>query len=546
LFTSDGIELRADIYHPYRAPETRPTILVRIPYSKTMLNRMFATVVGQMWAERGYTVVIQGTRGRYESEGSYYPLRHERQDGIETLEWLARQPWYNGKIGTWGGSYFGYTQWVIADQNNPGPSALVIQESSSQFYDMFYPGHAFSLQSALHWSVMSRGHTDVAPEERQLKRGYQGLPLLEADDRAVQDIPFFNDWVMHPHRDAYWKQIDRDAAGVQAPVLLMAGWYDPFLPSQLDDFNRIRTSGDPIVARQSRLIIGPWTHADTVSFPDGARPRNYRLESLAPSIDWFDRHLEGVDLPPQQIVRIYVMGIHKWRDEQEWPLARTKYTTFYLHSGGAANSSFGDGKLNETPPTAAEPPDRFTYDPSDPVPTAGGTSLGFDTGIALQNNIEVRKDVLVHSTERLDADLEITGPIQLILHVSTTAPCTDFTAKLVDVYPNGNAFNVSEGILRRQYNPAETDPVEISIQLWPTSTVVRAGHRIRLEVSSSNYPRFDCNLNTGRSPATETQPTIAMQTVYHTSDQPSRLILPIIPSGASDSNAHSRTPATGR
>ena len=231
----------ADIYHPQRAPTKTPTILVRIPYSKTTTNTLFATVVGQMWAERGYTVVIQGTRGRYDSGGKYDPLRHERQDGIETLQWIAEQPWYDGRLGMWGGSYFGYTQWAIADHQNPGPQALLIQEASSDFHGMFYPGGAFSLESALRWAVMSRGRQDVAPNAAELERGFEGFPVVEADDRAVGDIPFFNDWVLHDRRDDYWAKIDGDdrGSGLRAPVLLMAGWYDPFLPTQLNDFMRI-------------------------------------------------------------------------------------------------------------------------------------------------------------------------------------------------------------------------------------------------------------------------------------------------------------------
>src|SRR5437867_663704 len=240
MTTSDGIALVSDIYRPQVDGPT-PTILVRIPYSKTLKNTFFASVVGRFWAERGYTVVIQGTRGRYESGGQYYPLRGERQDGIETLQWIAKQPWFNGRLGMWGGSYFGYTQWVVADQVNPGPSALMIQLSSVSFYEMLYPGGAFSLESALIWPTQSYRDLDDWPSDEVLRPGYNGFPLLEADDRAFRDIPAFNDWVIHSERDDYWREIDGDdrAKRLVAPVLLMAGWYDPFLPSQLDDFVRI-------------------------------------------------------------------------------------------------------------------------------------------------------------------------------------------------------------------------------------------------------------------------------------------------------------------
>lgn len=322
LTTSDGIPLVADIYHPQRAGPKTPTVLVRIPYSKTTKIKLLATIVGRMWAERGYTVVMQVTRGRYESGGEYYPLRGERQDGVDTLHWLSRQPWYDGRLGMWGCSYFGYTQWVLADCQNPGPTALIIQESSTDFHGMFHPGGAFSLKSALDWAVMSHGRQDVTPTAAAMARGFAGFPLIEADDRAACDIPFFDDWILHADRDEYWEQIDGDdrARRLHAPVLLMAGWYDPFLPTQLADYVRIRSEADPQVAKESRLVIGPWAHAEAAVLPDGTRPRNFRLECLAPTIGWFDRHLlqnDRRDTPP---VRIYTIGTNAWRDEQEWPM----------------------------------------------------------------------------------------------------------------------------------------------------------------------------------------------------------------------------------
>jgi putative CocE/NonD family hydrolase len=536
LTTSDGVSLVADIYHPQRAGPKTPTILVRIPYSKTPAIRLLATIVGRMWAERGYTVVLQGTRGRYESGGVYYPLKGERQDGVETLRWLAAQPWYDGRLGMWGCSYFGYTQWVVADCENPAPTALIIQESSTDFYGMFHPGGAFSLKSALFWAVQSHGSEDIAPTWEAMERGFAGLPLIEADDRAARDIPFFDDWVRHADRDEYWAEIDGDdrARRLQAPVLLMAGWYDPFLPGQLADYAQIRRDAAPRVAGETRLVIGPWAHGVSAVLPDGKGSRNFRLECLAPTIAWFDRHLLKMELRDTPPVRIYTMGTNTWRNEQEWPLARTRYTPYYLHAVGPANTALGGGILGPAPPDAGEPPDTFIYDPRDPVRTAGGAMLGSSRGSALQEGIESRPDVLVYSTEPLQDDLEVTGPVGLILWVSTTAPCTDFTGKLVDVFPDGSAWNISDGIVRRRYDQhtaasGADSRTEIKIDLWPTSMVFKKGHRLRLEVSSSNYPRFDRNPNTGGIIATETAPVTATQTVRHDVDSPSRLILPVIP-----------------
>ena len=462
-------------------------------------------------------------------------MRHERADGIDTLEWLADQPWFDGRLGMWGGSYFGYTQWVLADQINPGPTALMVQLASTDMHAMFYPGGAFSLQSALTWALWTADRRDIEPPPDAFARGYGGFPLFEADDRAGKDIVFFDDWVGHPGRDAYWIDIDGEdrAARTEAPVFLMAGWYDPFLPSQLADFAAILRKGKPEVALASRLVIGPWAHAFSVAFPDGVSPENYRFESLAPTIPWFDRHLRHLPGNPDDAapVRLYVMGEHVWRDEQEWPLARTRYTSYFLRSGGNANSIDGDGSLSTEPPTPDEPPDRYAYDPLDPAPSAGGAMIGPDAGIALQNAIETRPDVLVYSTPVLESDLEVTGPLTLILYVSTSAPNTDFVGKLVDVHPDGSAFNVSDGILRSGFQPRHerSSPARIEIDLWPTSMLFRKGHRLRLEVSSSSFPRYDRNPNTGGPIAAERHPVTAEQVVFHDPSATSHLRLPIIP-----------------
>ncbi|MBI3546387.1 MAG: CocE/NonD family hydrolase [Gammaproteobacteria bacterium] len=530
MTTSDNVRLVANIYHPQGEQKT-PTILVRIPYSDTFKNTLGTDAVGRFWATRGYTVVIQGTRGRYKSDGRFYPLVHERRDGIETLAWLAQQAWFNGKLGMWGGSAFGHTQWVLADQKDPGVNAFMIQIASSDFHGMFYPGGALSLESALFWAMRSRGAQDENPSLRALERGFNGFPLNQADDRAVGDIGFFNDWVSHAMRDAYWTEIDghERARTLQAPVLLMAGWYDPFLPTQLKDFQIIRREAIEPVAQATQLIIGPWTHADAVRFPDGSTAGDYRPASLAPSIAWFDRHLMGKNptMVNEAPVRIYVMGINRWRNEQEWPLARTRFTSYYLHSAGHANSASGDGRLTSSSPISSEPPDRFQYDPLHPVPSRGGAMLGPRAGMTFQNEIENRSDVLVYSTDTLEQAMEVTGPIRLVLHVATNAPHTDFTAKLVDVYPDKGAYNISNGILRRAYSGEQT--TEIEIELWPTSRVFDKGHQLRLEISSSDFPRFDRNPNTGRPIPSETESRIADQSIYHGTETPSRLILPLIP-----------------
>ena len=532
--TRDDVTLRADVHHP-DGIETTPTILVRIPFSLTIANRMRSDVIGRYWASRGYTVVIQGTRGRYESEGIFYPLRDEREDGLDTLQWLLGQPWYNGRLAMWGGSSFGHTQWAMADQNNPGPDAYFVQIASTNFRNMFYPGQAFSLESAVYWTIRSRGDEDREVSMADLEKGVNTLPLLEADDVAIGPTDFYDDWLMHKDDETYWKNIDgtHRAESLQAPMLLMGGWYDPFLPSQLEDFQRITQKAKPEVAAQSKLIIGPWGHATEVHVPGMTDPVPYRRGSLAPSVPWFDYQLglSEVAYPPAPVT-LFVMGENIWREEQEWPLARTQYTPLFFHSRGEANTSMGDGWLDWQPPTKSELSDTYVYDPLDPVPTAGGPMLGDRSGIVLQNEIENRPDVLVYTTIPMEKPLEVTGQVRGELFVSTTVPSTDFTVKLVDVHIDGSVYNVCDGILRQTYNRSNQDsmiPVELSIDLWPTSHVFLVGHRIRVEISSSNFPRFDRNLNTGEPFATATRTQPATQSIHHTDKFPSRILLPIIP-----------------
>jgi putative CocE/NonD family hydrolase len=524
----DGVALVSFVYRP-QGVERAPTVLVRIPFQSAWINRMRAHALGRFWAGRGYAVVIQGTRGRFLSSGTHYPLRPEREDGIDTLAWIAAQDWYDGRIGSWGGSTFGYTQWVLADRRDPGPSCIDIQIASTSFREMLHPGGAFSLESALYWMLRIHGRR---PELADLRPGFDGWPLVEADDRLGVDVPFFDDWLLHAERDAYWIEIDGDdrPARAQGPVLSMAGWYDAFLPTQLRDFVELRARARPDVARASRLVIGPWAHARTVRVPGSEETAPYRHEILARSIPWFDRHLRG-EAPGEESapVRIFVMGENAWRDEEGWPLARARETALWLRGGGAANGAAGDGRLERAAPTSDDPPDGYVHDPEDPVPSAGGSMLGPRGGIARQEAIERREDVLVYTGEPLAEPLEVTGPVTLVLWVRTSAPSSDFTGKLVDVHPDGAAYNVTDGILRRRYDPSATGPVEIRIELWPTSMLFRAGHRIRLEVSSSNFPRYDRNPSTGEPIPTATRTVPATQTVHHGATHPSRLLLPVVP-----------------
>lgn len=530
----DGVTLVADIYRPVELATT-PTILVRIPLTRTAPNQMRADVIARYWAKRGYTVVIQGTRGRYGSGGEFYPLRHERVDGLETLKWLRTQEWFDGRLAMWGGSSFGHTQWAVSDHVGPGVSALHVHIVSTNFRRMLFPGEAFALESALYWTIRSRGVEDRTVDLGDLERGVRTLPVLSADEQAIGDTAFYNDWLRHKDDREFWEAIDgRDRAQtLQAPILLLAGWFDPFLPGQLDDFKTITARANSSVSSNSRLIVGPWGHATSIRVPGMGVEIPYREATLESSLPWFDFHLQvTTDRLTMPRVRLFVMGENRWRDEQEWPLARTVYTPYYFHSAGQANTVKGDGRLELEAPNEWQASDRYTYDPRDPVPTRGGAMLGDHSGIITQNEVESRNDVLVYSTTALTKPLEVTGPLHAVLYVGTDAPATDFTVKLVDVHPDGLAYNVCDGILRRGYpgsGERERAPIEIKVELGPTSHVFLAGHRLRVEVSSSNFPRFDRNLNVGEDPSLAIKTRIAHQVFFHGATYPSHIVLPVIP-----------------
>ncbi|MDP3738905.1 MAG: CocE/NonD family hydrolase [Hyphomonadaceae bacterium] len=514
--TSDGVQLLADVHRPKGLTKT-PTLLSRIPFSNTWWNRVRSDSISRYWAARGYTVVVQGTRGRYESGGDFYPLAPERQDGIETLKWLSEQPWYDGRIAMWGGSAFGHTQWAIADQTEPNVDAFFIQIASTDFANVFHVDGAFALETALYWALLSHGEVDKEIDYKDFEKGIAGLPAIEADNRACCDVEFFNDWALNEADAPYWRIVDGDnrAKHVQAPVLLLAGWYDPFLRTMLADFEDLRSRP---ATRYSRIVIGPYVHADTIEWPGGGIDEPYRLASVAPALDWYDYQLKVTDKPLNMApVRIYVMGENRWRDEQEWPLARTRYRDFNLSGSGGLDTAL----------VLQEPSRSFVYDPLDPVPTAGGAMLGKRAGLKKQNEIEARDDVLLYTSRPLDEPMEVTGPLMAELYVSTDAPSTDFTVKLVDVWPDGSAYNIADGILRRSYLPGAIKHIEVD--MGATSVVFGKGHRIRVEVSSSNYPRFDRNPNTGEPAVTAARTQVARQTVWHDAQHVSRIILPVIP-----------------
>lgn len=553
--TRDGVTLQADIYRP-AGEGNYPTLLQRTPYNKDNTAEF-----ARQAAERGYLVVVQDVRGRYTSSGEWYPFKHETQDGYDAVEWAAALPHANGKVGMFGGSYVGATQMLTAIGHPPHLAGICPVVTASNYHENWtYQGGAFEQWFDESWTAgLARDTANRAiVESTNALVGMQVLPLSrfpvfnlkpmsDSADMTRALAPYFLDWLAHPTYDSYWKQwsIEENYTQTQVPALTIAAWYDLFQGGSLRNYLGLRDhAGNEDARRQQRLLITVGGHAG-VGRKIGAvdfGPAAAEYDENALTLEWYDYLFKGKQnqFAGDKPVRIFVMGENVWRDEIAWPLDRAKPTKYFLHSSGKANTAAGDGALS-TSAAGKEAADAFIYDPANPVPTVGGALCCDGSHLAAgpfdQSKVEARPDVLVYSTAPLDADVEVTGPVTLDLFARTTAVDTDFTAKLVDVGPDGFAQNLNEGILRARFRNSTSEAsllepgkvYEYKIDLWSTSNVFRKGHRIRLEVSSSNFPHFDRNLNTGKSAADTAEFVKATNTVLHDAAHPSVLLLPVVP-----------------
>ena len=560
----DGTVLYADVFRP-SGDGRFPVLLTRIPYGKhrPKYHAHYLDLVRAV--SRGYAVVIQDTRGRHLSEGEFYPFRHEVDDGYDTVEWCAAQPWSDGNVGMYGISYHGATQLLCAVGAPPSLKAITPALTSDSYYDSWtYLGGAFQSWFASVWAGGDlvenvTGHTPEQEEVLAELRRWKIDPLSMPRYLPLKDMPalkgladFYYDWLAHPTDDSYWKALSpRERFDkVQVPALHIAGWFDLFLRGNVRAYQGIRQRGATDLARgQQHLLIGPWVHEE---FPNAhAGQGAFDREGSGEAIDlqgmmlaWFDRWLKGehngVDADPA--VHYFTMGADRWSSAEVWPPPESSSVGYFLRSGGRANTRDGDGALSVEQPSGPGPPDHYVYDPLHPVSTLGGPYALLDpatvpVGVQEQHPVETREDVLVYTSRPLERGLEVTGDVTLGLWAVTSAADTDWTAKLVDVHPDGRAYNVCEGILRARYRKSLEEPTLIEpgrpyryqIDLGPTSMYFKAGHRVRLQVSSSNFPAFARNLNMGGAHHEETGHRVALQTVLHDADHPSRLMLPVMP-----------------
>lgn len=548
----DGVKLYGDLYRP-RAAGRYPTIIVRTPYG-VQRDGVHETMI--KFAQHGYALFIQDTRGRYESEGQWEPFRTEAEDGYDTIEWAAKQAWSNGKVALQGGSYLGHVQWRAASLQPPSLVAMFPAVASTNIYGNWIShGGAFRLSFNYGWGVVRMPHRimlpqywhaeSYAPQELKYETILKHLPLNDGDlVSASGQVKHYRDWLAHPGYDAYWRAISDEEhfAKINVPVHTSGGWFDIFVQGTINGFVGVRKHGaNEKTRRESKMIIGAWGHGPSQKFGDVDFGPPAMRSQFDRELRWFDHYLKGVDngIDREPPVEIFYMGANQWQHEQDWPIPGTKYTPFYLASNGAANTASGNGSLSANQPTTA-PSDQFNYDPNNPVPTLGGNNCcGTPTqaGPKDQRPLAKRDDILVYTGEPLTQPLAIAGPVKMKLFAATDGPDTDWVVKLIDVHPNGFAMNIAEGILRARYRQG-TDKLELlkagevyeyEVDLVGTANVFLPGHRVRVDVTSSHFPQFDRNPNTGEPFGSSSKVRVAKQTIYHTTARPSHILLPVVP-----------------
>ncbi len=551
----DGTVLYADVYRP-NTDEKYPVLLTRLPYNKDSPFYSHRYLDTNRLVRNGYVVIIQDVRGRFNSEGEFYPMKYEAEDGYDTVEWAAKLPYSTGEVGMFGMSYYGYTQLLAAKEQPPSLQAIfptmTLNGRSSEGPFLLASSESLALESFAPDLLKRKYKNDPETYNEMMKNFITYYNNIEEwyDYAPVKEWPplkelgvtdFFFEMLNGTESDepsaiSIFDKYDQ----IEVPAYHIAGWYDNLLEPTIENYNELTKQAPNEKARNNqKLLIGPWSHG---FFDSVIGERFFGIHASEDWIDqkedltdlhlrWFDHWLKGKDTLPENEapIKIFVMGINEWRDEHEWPLARTTYEPLYLHSEGKANTRFGNGKLSFEKPEN-QPTDEYVYDPKNPVPTHGGGTLfsGANAAGPLdQQKIQEREDVLVYTSERLNEPLEVTGPIKVKLWARTDAPSTDFTAKLIDVQPDGTAYNLTDGIIRTKPNN-QNEVTEYEINLWPTSNVFLPEHKIRLEISSSNYPRYDANLNTGKTMLDSKDSVKANQAIYHQEEFASQIILPII------------------
>jgi putative CocE/NonD family hydrolase len=550
----DGTLLRADVYRPQGAGQ-HPVLVGRVGYKLRDWPMDFYTPTGEYYSRRGYVIVWQNVRGTFASEGRFDPFRDDgwgaNRDGFDTIEWAAAQPWSNGKVGMLGVSYSGLTQYLAAPTRPPHLNALFVQMGWGAARANMFRGGAYQLfglswwpmgmvlhhlqdETAPHGTEAARARLEKALEE--VESWYRHLPL-----QSLPPMQGLADWyfegLAHPQDGPFWWPTDIASkySDVDVPILHWNGWFDYRLDATLNSYQHIRALGRSEKCRKGQhLVIGPWNH---ISLPAGEL--NFGPEAVlddgAYRLRWYDYWLKGIqngamDGPP---VRIFLMGENRWIELEDWPPAEVVYRPTYLREGaGRSEASLNNGGLTFESPEAAEHPDSFLYDPTDPVPSLRTFE---DPGPKDHRSVEGR--MLTYTSAVLQQDLTVIGPVKAVLYGLSSTPDTDWVVRLCDVWPDGRSMWVCDGILRARYrNSLAREELmvpgqiyQFEVDMWATAQVFQAGHRLRIHVTSSDFPWYDRNLNTGRPFGEEVHGQVAINTVFHDAARPSHLLLPVMP-----------------
>ncbi len=529
---SDGVHLGTDVYLPVNGTNF-PTILLRTPYGKYQ-----KTKYAEFWAEHGYAVVLQDNRGKWTSEGEYIPFKHEQKDGLETLDWIVQQDWCNGKIGMYGSSYISYCALTLAASKHPALKTIFNVSGWLKGEKINKPGGTLHLMVALPW---------ILHEETLKKRSLNQYDL----DELFHYLPLSNVFSSIGVKSTLWEETEivmelnknLSAADIDIPIFHITGWNDFVYPSTLDVYSEVHGSSDKL----QKLLIGPWFHDQYYSeytevgdedFGAGSIMGSDKMMEL--SLQWFDHTLKGLEnsISNDPDMKIFVMGKNQWQSIKSWPPENVSLQKWYLSSDSGANSINGDGSLSLTPPIQ-NTKDSYIFNPINPVPTYGGVNFHFlmdILGIKDQRDIEEREDVLVYSSAPLPETIEIMGPLKVVFYASSEGLDTDFTAKLVEVRENGYARIIEDGIIRASYrNSNDLEEMmepgkvyQMTIDLGATAIQIQKNHRIRLEISSSNFPKYDRNPNTGEKPMTASKLISVRQQILHGKSHPSHIVLPIV------------------
>ncbi|NOX66490.1 MAG: CocE/NonD family hydrolase [Chlorobi bacterium] len=506
VIMKDGTALATDIYIP-AGEGPFPCILIRTPYNKK------GTKGDCEWfQEKGFVVVTQDCRGKYGSQGKFYPWIHDRADGLETLEWIRGQEWFSGKIGTWGGSYVGYTQWAISDQVD----VITPYVTGADMYDLFYPAGIFSLGLSFSWGfIVDAQETNSIPPEKS-KASYSILPLSAAAEETIgKRSEFMDDWLKHENRDEYW-QSQNHRGIAKADVISIAGWYDIFLLDQLADFEALNSNRN-----DDRLIVTYFRHGSPAMKNDYGGPTKTGEPGLLAK-QYLMNHLQDeqseIFVPPFKDTKynLFIMERNEFYGADNWPPKAASFVNYYF----GPNEYISTTILNDNTSLT------YSYDPADPYPNLGGTAIGKNVGPALQNSNVDRKDQVVFESSELDSSLVLLGPISATLYVSSDVKSTDFYVCLQDVFENGDIVNIQEGGAKVNFDKDEIEQIDVDV--WATGYQLNAGHKLRVVVCSSWFPRYNRNLNTGKPIFSATEIKVARQEVHFGPEYPSHITLPVL------------------